>query len=431
MKAMRGFFFFLITAALAAFALPVLGASQPSAGTYDMTITVTGPVTLRVVLTNVTTTSMGKGSNTNNNNATITSFSITFNNAAPASGAVVTGAGGTTTPKKNTVFTPSGNTLYVSSFYPLKPDGSQLVFDITLGDCGDNITIANAVVSTSTGALPGGSGLPFAADATATAALGATYVVACGTLACGGSQPVPASSYHATIARGTYDKDGETTIATGLCETVDYTVTTFDAKTKHVFWPTSGTKSDKFAAFMYKINNPSLTNVGWLANLTPPPPVAFIAGPLCLSQPVAGGDAILPAPYGKLAADDTGGATISVVVGMSGGAVVTRPAVGNFDVIIGTDRLTVNYASGSGTETWNVVTRHVGGQSGPDGLKDAPVMYTPLPLLPGVDPADGVTPLPAVGSPYASGMQAQVCIVKHTATDTTFIDIGDGWVNQP
>ena len=56
-------------------------------------------------------------------------------------------------------------------------------------------------------------------------------------------------------------------------------------------------------------------------------------------------------------------------------------------------------------------------------------MYTPLPLLPGIDPADGITPLPAPGAPYNTvpNLQAQMCIVQFGAGFTTFIDIGDAY----
>jgi len=44
-------------------------------------------------------------------------------------------------------------------------------------------------------------------------------------------------------------------------------------------------------------------------------------------------------------------------------------------------------------------------------------------------------PLTGVPSPYIGGHQAQMCIAKRDTTGTThtttFIDIGDGWVDEP
>jgi hypothetical protein len=437
---MQRCFFFLITAALAAFALPVLGASQPNAGAYDMTITATGPVTLRVVLKNVTPQSTGKGSNTGNNNATITSFSITFTNAAPVSGAdVTTGGNVTTTPKKNTVFNPSGNTLYVSGFYPLKPDGSQLVFDITLANCGDNLTIANAVASTSTGALPGGSGLPFTPDATASAAIGATYSVACGAAACGGNVPVPNGPL--TVGqpgsivgmRGDPDKDGSDAGCTDLA----YFVTTVGATT-HFRWSLASGPAATFEYTVYASGalplappgplDPappypnSYTQVSWLpASGTP----VFIVAQECLDPKV------LPTPYGSLNANVLAGAT-TIAVDITGsdltvGVDVTTP----FDIVLGpapnTERLTVTSApvGAPGVYTWTLASGTANGHSA-----GAKVMSTPLPFV----QANLVTNVVPAGT-YTAGAQAQICIADRQSAgsnhSTTFIDINDGWNSQP
>jgi hypothetical protein len=454
MKTVRNLFLFLVTAVLATLALPVLGASQPSAGTYDMTITVTGPLTLKVVLSNVTSNTPGKGANNNNNNATITSFSITFANAQPASGAGIDAE--TTTPKKNTVFSASGNTLYVSSFSPLKPNAGQLAFTITLKDCGDNLTLTGAVASTSNGALPGGSGLPFTPDAAAMAALGATYSVVCGQIGCATpSTQIPKSSYVAFVTRGAFDKDGAQTVPEG-CVPVDYTVSDLSGGQTHFFWPTT---TDDAAAFLYKfnVNTPSLPpkQVAWLGAPD------YIPGPACLLRPTSlpTDDAVLPAPYGNLKAYLTEAAVIAtpapptpdgkgyLEVDTTGAQIARAVAGTNFDVIIGSttgnERLTVKYDNSgtympthAGAEIWLIVARQVGGTPMSSLTPVVPVMYTPLPLLPGISPLDRVTPLATNGSypgTYQTGMQAQMCVVNINNVAggyTTFIDIGDGF-HQP
>jgi hypothetical protein len=368
------------------------------------------------------------GSNANNNNATITSFSITFANAAVASGAVVIGPGGTTTPKKNTVFTAVGKTLYVSSFYPLKPDGSQLVFTITLGDCGDNIAITGAVASTSDGALPGGSGLPFVPDATASAALGATYAVACGNIACGDSnKSVPSSTYVATVTRGFYDVDGVSTIGTNLCATVPYTVSTIVGTSKrHFAWPISGATSDPAATFQYTFNNDALTLVAWF-NTDGSPASSPGTPDFITALPCNANSNFLPAPYGTITvavgATDT---TIMVDTTTPPGGVATPTTP--FDIVIGTEgaleRMTVTGMSGpANAQTWTV-TRGVAPNVGPIAPHALPLlaMSTPLPIM---------TSTQGVVGEYVTGNQAQMCIEAQGSGITTFLDIGDAWNTQP
>ena len=96
----------------------------------------------------------------------------------------------------------------------------------------------------------------------------------------------------------------------------------------------------------------------------------------------------------------------------------------------------------NGGELWKVDARNVGGtptdqQPGPYSpttlIVNDLMMYTPLPLLPGLDPADGITTLSTPAAkyvptgPYTVGYQAQMCIVNHAAGTTTLMDIGDGY----
>ncbi|HEY2818852.1 MAG TPA: hypothetical protein VGK44_17155 [Casimicrobiaceae bacterium] len=421
----RRFFCVLLTMALATFALPSLGASQKNK-MYSLTTTSSAPTQIEAHLTNV---SVGTG------NSTITTFKLTFAGVAIASVDLdpafkETKQGGTQSSIANT---PAGATVTVTNTYPIKVGGPTYNLVIHLGDCGNGIALTGATGNTGAGGDafdPSGTAFPLLTD------------VICGNIACGTpSTAIPSSSYSATVMRGTYDKDGASTIDPNQCATVAYTVTKLDSINvgeKKFAWPTTGTDSDPSAAFQYTINNDptkypnGLTQVGWLPTTGD---ATLITGPRCESRPtMPGTDGVLPAPYGTLAAADTGGATITVDTTT---LVVARPATAlvNFDVIIGTDRLTVNF-SGTGptnAEVWNVVARDVGGTVNTPtatsyGVMGQPVMYTPLPLLPGVDPVTLGT-LPSVGSPYADGKQAQMCIVKRVAASggyTTIIDIGDG-----
>jgi hypothetical protein len=127
--------------------------------------------------------------------------------------------------------------------------------------------------------------------------------------------------------------------------------------------------------------------------------------------------------------------------------VVARPAaLTQFDVVIGTERLTVHYDSTAGIgadgvgpnggELWFVDARNVGMTpvGGPYTRRRSHQVirsYTRRwPLLPRSRPVT-LAPLPTPASPYAINMQAQMCIVEFGATSTTYIDIGDGWASQP
>jgi hypothetical protein len=94
--------------------------------------------------------------------------------------------------------------------------------------------------------------------------------------------------------------------------------------------------------------------------------------------------------------------------------------------VIGTERMDVYKMNGTGNTTW-----WVNRTAGAPHSATNPVMSTPLPLLPGVSPVDGVTPLPAPSAPYAVGMQAQGCIppggYDPANNEIEYFDIGDQW----
>jgi hypothetical protein len=72
-------------------------------------------------------------------------------------------------------------------------------------------------------------------------------------------------------------------------------------------------------------------------------------------------------------------------------------------------------------QTWSVV-RGQGGTTSSGHSAGALVMSTPLPLL---DPTGTFPP------PYVAGNQAQMCVQSISASTTSVIDIGDGWVTIP
>jgi len=153
----------------------------------------------------------------------------------------------------------------------------------------------------------------------------------------------------------------------------------------------------------------------------------------------------LPTPYGTLVGDiGSGDTTITVNALSPTGAHGAIPhALPPFDIVIGTERMTVTAVSSddgaagdlsdpgdfsegeSEQEVWTV-TRGVGNTAPASHAGGPLVMSTPLPLLPAGVPA-----------PYTAGSQAQVCITSeseaedHQSHTTTLIDIGDGWIKGP
>ena len=227
---------------------------------------------------------------------------------------------------------------------------------------------------------------------------------------------------YAAGSRGANNKDGST------CIKVDYTFTNtiLIDDTVHLKWDTNVQPN---AAFIYTMNSrlkpvdgdgwtARRPNVAWLES--PPGTPIFVPGLACLSPG-------LPAPYGTLTAaiNDTTQTSITV------NATATLPGT-PFPIVIGTERLQVSAVSGS---TWTVA-RGQGGTTAATHFANAPVMSTPLPLIPND---------PAFIAPYAVGAQAHMCIASRgwvsSGLDasgnpvveyfTTVIDIGDGWTSDP
>ena len=105
----------------------------------------------------------------------------------------------------------------------------------------------------------------------------------------------------------------------------------------------------------------------------------------------------------------------------------------NFDVVMGTERMTVTSIQGGGP--WRI-TRGVGGTNAAAHSAGAFVMSTPLPIFlttPVSTLANGNVVAPA-SSPYQAGEQAQVCKTGNTLDNgdgtftTPLIDIGDAYV---
>ena len=440
MNGMHKWLWVLSAVLLATFAVPGFGATQKSK-MYHLATTSNAPTQITISLTNV---SVGSG------NSTITAFQLVFAGVAidelnPIDPNPANRKAPTVT--NQIVGGVQIATITLPLIATLKVGAPAYELTIHLKDCGGQLT--GATVWTSIGGQTFAPDFDSSQSGTFTVPL--LTNVTCGQIACGGNTPVPSSTYVATVTRGGYDKDGVTTIAAGQCTTVPYTVTKFDnilLGEKQLFWPTD-LSGDDAAAFQLTINNPAITQVGWLPTTGN---AVLIKGPLCLSQPtLPGTDAVLPAPYGKLLADVDVNGYIEVNTLT---AVVIRPAAfTSFDIVGGTggERLTVHFDNTAGLlldgvgpnggELWKVDARNVGGT--PLGGPFTPttlvptdlMMYTPLPLLPGVDPADGVTPLNAPAAkysplgPYVVGNQAQMCIVKHDtgAGTTTLMDIGDGF----
>jgi len=430
MNSLRRVFCFSMAIMIAAFALPGLAAPQ---NTKQYSLAMTSPAELKVVAT-LTNVSPDGNSNISSYKFTITSGNAKIN-PDPTKTKLTQ-----QDPRKVGVVTvdASQTSVTVTGIQPLKPGQPAVILTIALFDCGSDIKWDAIVWTGQT------SGQTFAPDTPSL--LPITTSVTCGTIACAATDvPVPSSFYTATVTRGAYDKDGINTVGAGLCETVPYTVTVqtvLSKKQQHFEWPVLGAGSDERAAFKYVVNaTPLFKQVGWLPITGS---ATFISGPRCLAPP-AGPQTmgVLPAPYGALLAGLVGS---YIEVNTTGGVVARPAALTQFDVVIGTERLTVHYDSTAGIgadgvgpnggELWFVDARNVGmtpvgGPYTPTTLTPGdPVVYTPLPLLPGVDPVT-LAPLPTPASPYAINMQAQMCIVEFGATSTTYIDIGDGWASQP
>jgi hypothetical protein len=358
----------------------------------------------------------------NEGNSTINSFSLSVTGLtivavdAPANG---TAAGAF-----------PGSSVSVTHMHTLK-SGDSVTLTLHVSSCGDGAW--SAVVWTGS-SLNGQTFNLVPADSTL------ATPVPCGSLASNASFTVPDSLNPncMTGQRGFYDKDGS--IPAGA---VPYFVTNFSsADQRHFRWPDFQAGGDPFATFQYTICGtgpvPELTDVAWLnmdgSPASTPGTPAYITAQDCLENAN-----FLPAPYGTLQADNGETITVDTTIPSGANGVIVPPAL-PFDIVIGTERLTVTACAegdedegsdqecgeqANEPETWSV-TRAVGNTTQvthAGGL----VMSTPLPLLP-----------ENVGAPYTAGNQALMCIAAQSGSEdqqshsTTFMDIGgDGWVNHP
>jgi hypothetical protein len=358
---------------------------------------------------------------TNEGNSTINSFSLSV------TGLIIVGVN---PPASGTAAGPfPGSSVSVTKMHPLK-SGDSLTLTLQVSSCGDGAWGASAW----TGSSQNGQTFDLVpADSTL------ATPIPCGDLASNAQFSVPDSLNPNCVTgqRGFYDKDGS--IPAGA---VPYFVTNLpSADQRHFRWPDFQAGGDPLATFRYTICGtgplPELTEVAWL-NMDGSPAStrgtpAYITAQDCLENAN-----FLPAPYGTLQADNGGTITVDTTIPGGANGVIVPPAL-PFDIVIGTERLTVTACAegdedegidqecgeqANEPETWSV-TRAVGNTTQvthTGGL----VMSTPLPLLP-----------ENVGAPYTAGNQAQMCIAGQQGEDeggnhsTTFIDIGDGWVNHP
>ena len=426
---------FLVTAlALVVLALPATAANDKKQ--YSLTMSVPSDQTTAPFTVNATIKNEG--------NSTISSFKL-----------FVTGVTivGVNPPSSGTGPFP-GSSDSVTKMSPLK-SGESRTFSIQVNTCGD----AQWSAAVWTGAQLNGQTFDLVP-----ANSNLTSSIACGPPLAAGD-PIVVPDYlnpNCGVAgnRGYYDKDGSIPIAVPIY--VTNTVPTNGLL--HFRWPDFQVGGDPSATFEYVVcasgtlpENPPPPLVAWLnADGSPastPGTPAFITGQNCLDPDV------LPAPYGTLlepvAETDT---TISVDTSSPSGAhgTITHPEL-PFDIMIGTERMTVNQIvsengdydndpndpneenEGEGGGTYWVVTRAVlDGDAHAAGAYSAGqiVMSTPLPYLPantGLPYADPLHGFPVEGK----FVQAQMCVAARNNLEggghaTTFIDIGsDGHIAGP
>ena len=331
---------------------------------------------------------------------------------------------------------PSGNVVWnsptsitVTNMSPLK---GQQTYALTLyvSSCGD----AKWTGTANTGSQLNGDSFTLKTGASDPAL---TTLVSCGTPDCADATvfsvsdtTILSSAAFLRGVQGPFNKDG-------TCSPVSYFVSNMLSLNQqlHFRWPVAGTGAQPTAVFAYSITLPaSLTTptqrtpkVAWL-NLDGSPATSSSGTdqPVYI-DPIPCATDVLPAPYATLAA------SISKTSSqMKVNALVTPPAT-PFDVVVGTERMTVTSIQGGGP--WRV-TRAVGGTQAASHSAGAFVMSTPLPIFTTVPVSTLADGTDVTGSsPYTAGDQAQMCqagATTHNVVDDTyttpFIDIGDGYV---
>ena len=408
----------LIAILLAAFALPsVAGNDKKIYNLQTQIVSSSPPFTVQATLTSEPT-----------GNSSFNSFSLSV------VGLQIVGIVGQPN-SGNATFT--GSSVTVVNASPVKP-GKSISVTLALSSCGDGAWSASAW----TGSKLNGQSF----DLVPAHSVLATSIP-CGTVAQGTAFTVPDTVNPDCVSgmRDYYDKDGTVPIP------VPYFVTnTLSAPVNgqlHFRWPTVvADNGDPAAAFEYSVCGPGTlpaggldTQVAWLTDVGGYP--VYIIAPDCIAPNE------LPAPYGTLHGA-IGATDISITVdalsfGFPNAHGAIQHALPPFDIVIGTERMTVTAVSsddGPGgdlsegpsefgedeveLEFWTV-TRHVGGTLAAAHADDAPVMSTPLPLL----------PLTGVPPPYVAGHQAQMCIADQDNLGaghfTKLIDIGDGYTKLP
>lgn len=393
---------------------------------------------------------------TNEGNSQISSFSVSV------TGVTIVGVSQPATGQAS--FT--GSSASVTNMHPLK-SGQSLTVTLNVNTCGD---AAWSPVAWNGSSLNGQSFNLVGADSELATS------IACGPPITSGAITVPDSinqNCGVSGTRGFYDKNGN------IPNPVPYYVTNTVPSNGllHFRWPVlagdvgSNLGLDAAATFEYTIcavgtqpplpPTPGFTEVAWL-NTDGSPTSNTTGNPVLIAPLPCLAPDVLPAPYGTLTADlspaAAAGTTIPIDATTPSGANGTIPYPGSaatspnnpgsqFDVVIGTERIRVQLVctdnDGDPTDTSDctetsdgegtalqIVQRGVAYTSVADHPAQSLVMSTPLPILPSTLP-DGTAPAP----PYQVGHQAQICIANENDNEgthsTTFIDIGDGWVNHP
>jgi hypothetical protein len=409
MNAIRKLLGFALVAAVAAFALPCLGATQNKHFSLLMAVGTPDNTQTDTVVTATFTNDNPSGSS-----AQISSFVLSVANV---SGIAISSAtadpafGGSVSVSQN------GTSVSVTGMSTVKATQSY-VLTLHVAGCGDRNTWSATVWSGNN--FNGGTYFddsPAGQNATN---------VPCGVLACNGiiggssvSDLINPSIGSYFSHRGPYNEDGT------CADAVNYYVSEFASSSTSTYLHFRWANNQTGAAFFYILNQPLGTNplFGWKAtssdDITASP---IFVGPA--QQCDQGSLAQFPASYGKLLSDN-GGRTIKVDTTTH----IAVPPAPPFRIALGPkpmEYMTVTRVSG---QTWTV-TRGAGAIAHQTGMD---VMSTPIPALPG-----GLTCYDSTGTAlascpsgtYAAGAPARMCYVPvPTDPSHTFIfDIGDGYV---
>jgi hypothetical protein len=312
--------------------------------------------------------------------------------------------------------------LKVANLKPVRPQKSVTVtFYVTTASCGDGTW--SAVVW---------SGANFSGSQfTGVGNVNPVTPVPCALLACGGPFTV---TYSTTIPgmRGPYNSDGTCNFIVPIYVT-DFLVA---SHTVHFRWPVGAEPvSEPDGVFQYTASDtgpdPKLAWKNYKdagGNDTGQPAFLSISdnGLNCLAANSFGD--YFPRPYGRLQSRLSSSMTDNVVkVDTTTGQLHPLPAPGT-DIVIGNERMKVlSVATSSSTLT---VQRAVANTALDAHSKYAPVMFTPLAILPATPICSASSPTQIC--PYVGGSQAQMCLITPSTQYPAFtiIDIGDGWMTS-